>query len=43
MFSFFEGIAAFISTIVDFVVNMIAVLVVILLSIDRAVTWLFAC
>ena len=43
MFSFFEGIAAFISTIVNFVVNMFGLLVEILLSMVRAVTWLFAC
>ena len=43
MFSFFEGIAAFISTIVNFVVNMFGLLVEILLSMVRVVTWLFAC
>ena len=43
MFSFFEGIAAFISTIVNFVVNMFGLLVEILLSMVRDVTLLFAC
>lgn len=43
MFSFFEGIAALLTTIVSFIVNMFGLLVEILYSMLRAVTWLFAC
>ncbi|OUQ21791.1 hypothetical protein B5E84_00570 [Lachnoclostridium sp. An14] len=43
MFSFFEGIVAFITTLVNFVINLVEILVFILLAIFRSVTWLFGC
>ena len=43
MFQFFGAIGAFITTIVNFVVNMFELLIEILTSMVRAVTWLFAC
>lgn len=43
MFQFFGAIASFITTIVNFVVNMFQLLIEILTSMVRAVTWLFAC
>lgn len=43
MFQFFSAIGAFITTIVNFIVNMFELLIEILTSMVRAVTWLFAC
>lgn len=43
MFQFFGAIGAFITTIVNFVVNMFSLMIEILSSMVRAVTWLFAC
>lgn len=43
MFAFFDAIAAFLHTIVSFVINMFQLLVFVVTSIFRAVTWLFAC
>ena len=43
MFNFFSAIAGFITTVVNFVVNMFLLLIEILTSMVRAVTWLFAC
>ena len=43
MFQFFGAISAFVITIVNFVVNMFSLMIEILTSMVRAVTWLFAC
>lgn len=43
MFKFFDAISAFVTTIVNFVVNMFSLMIEILTSMVRAVTWLFAC
>ena len=43
MFQFFGAIGAFVNTIVNFVVNMFSLMIEILTSMVRAVTWLFAC
>lgn len=43
MFQFFGAIGAFVTTIVNFVVNMFSLMIEILTSMVRAVTWLFAC
>lgn len=43
MFQFFSSIAGFITSIVGYVVNMFLMLVELLLSMARAVVWLFAC
>lgn len=43
MFQFFGAIGAFVTTIVNFVVNMFSLMIEILTSMIRAVTWLFAC
>ena len=43
MFQFFGAIGAFVTTIVNFVVNMFSLMIEILSSMVRAVTWLFAC
>ena len=43
MFQFFDAIGAFVTTIVNFVVNMFSLMIEILASMVRAVTWLFAC
>ncbi len=43
MFQFFDAIAAFITTIVNFVITVFELLIELLRSIVRAVTWLFVC
>lgn len=43
MFQFFGAVGAFVTTIVNFVVNMFSLMIEILTSMVRAVTWLFAC
>lgn len=43
MFKFFEAIAGFISTIVNFVVNLFEMLVLIITNIARSIAWLIAC
>ncbi len=43
MFQFFDAIAAFITTIVNFVITAFELLIELLRSIVRAVTWLFVC
>lgn len=43
MFQFFGAIGAFVTTIVNFVVNMFSLMIEVLTSMVRAVTWLFAC
>lgn len=43
MFQFFGAVGAFVTTIVNFVVNMFSLMIEILSSMVRAVTWLFAC
>lgn len=43
MFQFFGVVGAFVTTIVNFVVNMFSLMIEILTSMVRAVTWLFAC
>ena len=43
MFQFFGAFGAFVTTIVNFVVNMFSLMIEILTSMVRAVTWLFAC
>lgn len=43
MFQFFGAISVFVTTIVNFVVNMFSLMIEILTSMVRAVTWLFAC
>ena len=43
MFSFFSSVAGFISSVVGYVVNLFGMLVDLLVSMARAVVWLFAC
>ncbi len=43
MFQFFSSIAGFITSIVGYVVGMFSMLVDLLLSMAKAVVWLFAC
>lgn len=43
MFKFFDGIAAFLSTIVAFIYNSFQLLISVLTNIARAVSWLFIC
>ena len=43
MFAFFNGIVAFIETVVNFIISLFELLVFVVVSIFRAVTWLFAC
>lgn len=43
MFKFFEAIAGFISTIVNFVVNLFEMLVLVVTNIARSIAWLIAC
>lgn len=43
MFAFFDSIAAFIETVVNFVINMFQLLVTTVQSVIRAVSWLFIC
>lgn len=43
MFQFFEGISGFIATIVGYFVNLFMLLVELLVSIGKAVVWLFGC
>ena len=43
MFQFFGAVGAFVTTIVNFVVNMLSLMIEVLMSMVRAVTWLFAC
>lgn len=43
MFNFFSSIAGFISSIVGYVVSFFQMLIDLLLSMVRAVAWLFAC
>ena len=43
MFQFFGAVGAFVTTIVNFFVNMFSLMIEILTSMVRAVTWLFAC
>lgn len=43
MFTFFNAIAGFITTAVNFIINLFSLLVVILSSMVRAVVWLSAC
>lgn len=43
MFSFFDAISGFVTTAVNFVVNMFLLLIEIFSSMVRAVSWLFAC
>lgn len=43
MFQFFGAVGAFVTTVVNFVVNMFSLMIEILTSMVRAVTWLFAC
>lgn len=43
MFKFFEAIAGFISTIVNFVVNLFEMLVLVITNIARSIAWLIAC
>ena len=43
MFKFFEAIAGFISTIVNFVVNLFGMLVLVITNIARSIAWLIAC
>lgn len=43
MFQFFGAVGAFVTTIVNFIVNMFSLMIEILSSMVRAVTWLFAC
>lgn len=43
MFAFFDAVAGFAETIVNFVINMFQLLVTTFTNIIRAVTWLFVC
>ena len=43
MFKFFEAIAGFISTIVNFEVNLFEMLVLVITNIARSIAWLIAC
>lgn len=43
MFSFFSSIAGVITTAVNYIVNFFMMLVTLLVSMARAVVWLFAC
>lgn len=43
MFEFFNAIGGFITTIVNFIVNIFEVLLMVVGSMIRAVAWLFAC
>jgi len=43
MFEFFNAIGGFITTIVNFIVNIFEVLSMVVGSMIRAVAWLFAC
>lgn len=43
MFAFFDAVAAFAETIVNFVVNMFQLLITTFTNIIRAVAWLFVC
>lgn len=43
MFKFFESVALFVTTVVNFVINFVEILIFILLSVVKAVSWLFVC
>lgn len=43
MFAFFSAVASFITTAVNFIFNMFMLLIELITSMIRAVTWLFAC
>ena len=43
MFAFFDSVSALVDIVVNFVVNMFQLLYTTILSIGRAVTWLFLC
>lgn len=43
MFKFFEAIAGFVSTIVNFVVTLFEMLVLVVTNIARFIAWLIAC
>ena len=43
MFQFFDAVAGFVETVVSFIVNMIATLVLVIVNIVRSVGWLVMC
>mgnify|MGYP000030014370 CR=1 FL=1 len=43
MFKFFEAIAGFITTAVNFIINLFEMLVLVITNIGRSVAWLIAC
>ncbi len=43
MFEFFNAVGGFVTTIVNFIVNVFEILSMVLGSMIRAVAWLFAC
>lgn len=43
MFAFFDAIGTFITTVVDFIVNLVTMLVMVVLNIGRSIAWLFLC
>lgn len=43
MFQFFESIASIFTTVVNFIINAVEMVVMVVLNVGRGITWLFAC